>query len=97
MKTIVIISAICVCVSAMTHEELKSGIHTLQSICMPETGATEQIINEIYDGNINVDDENVQSYVECMMKKFNIVDDNGNFNEEVTRDVVSAILDENEN
>lgn len=32
-----------------------------------------EIINEIYDGNINVDDENVQSYVECMMKKFNIV------------------------
>lgn len=32
-----------------------------------------ETINEIYDGNINVDDENVQSYVECMMKKFNIV------------------------
>ncbi|PBC30238.1 Pheromone-binding protein-related protein [Apis cerana cerana] len=96
MKTIVIISAICVCVSAMTHEELKSGIHTLQSICMPETGATEQIANDVDDGKINIDDKNVLLYVECAMKKFNTVDDNGNFNEEVTRDIVRAVLDENE-
>ena len=32
-----------------------------------------EIIDEVYNGNVNVEDENVQSYVECMMKKFNVV------------------------
>ncbi|XP_043790393.1 uncharacterized protein LOC122713733 [Apis laboriosa] len=96
MKTIVIISAICVCVAAMTDEELKNGLRTLQPICMAESGASQQIIDDIYSGNINLDDENVQSYVECMMKKFNIVDENGNFKEKDTRDIVGAVLNEDE-
>ncbi|KAG6795272.1 odorant binding protein 16 precursor [Apis mellifera caucasica] len=96
MKTFVIIFAIFICVGAMTHEELKTGIQTLQPICVGETGTSQKIIDEVYNGNVNVEDENVQSYVECMMKKFNVVDENGNFNEKNTRDIVQAVLDDNE-
>ncbi|XP_006609100.1 uncharacterized protein LOC102673841 [Apis dorsata] len=96
MKTIVIISAICVCVAAMTDEELKTGLRTLQPICMAESGASQQIIDDVNDGKINIDDENVLLFVECTMKKFNIVDENGNFKEKDTRDVVGAVLNEDE-
>ncbi|XP_043790390.1 uncharacterized protein LOC122713731 [Apis laboriosa] len=96
MKIIVIISAICVCVGALTHEELKSEIHILQSICKTEIGIDQQIIDDINDGKINIDDENVLLFVECTMKKFNIVDENGNFKEKDTRDVVGAVLNEDE-
>ncbi|XP_016916885.1 uncharacterized protein LOC108000787 [Apis cerana] len=96
MKTIIIISAICVCVSAMTLEELKSGLRIVRSLCLTQTSVDQQIANDVDDGKINIDDKNVLLYVECAMKKFNTVDDNGNFNEEVTRDIVRAVLDENE-
>ncbi|XP_003695889.1 uncharacterized protein LOC100868810 [Apis florea] len=96
MKIIVVLFALCICVGALTLEELKSELLTAEPICMTETGANQQIIDDINNGIVYVEDENVQLYVECMMKRFNIVDEYGNFMEKYTRDVVGAVLNDDE-
>ncbi|KAG6795273.1 odorant binding protein 15 precursor [Apis mellifera caucasica] len=96
MKTILIISAICICVGALSIKDFQNAIRIGQSICMAKTGINKQIINDVNDGKINIEDENVQLYIECAMKKFNFVDKDGNFNEHVSREIAKIFLNENE-
>ncbi|XP_031773734.1 uncharacterized protein LOC100870833 isoform X2 [Apis florea] len=96
MKIIIIICAICACVGAMTLEELQNALRITQSFCKTESGVDQQIVDDVNSGKINLSDENVLSYVECAMKKFSAVDDNGNFNEKVARNVASAVLNDDE-
>ncbi|XP_043790389.1 uncharacterized protein LOC122713730 [Apis laboriosa] len=96
MRTILVISAICVCVGALTIKEFQVVLRHGQSTCSAETGVNQQIVDDVNDGNINMEDENVQLYIECAMKKFNIVDKDGNFNENGTKEIIKIFLDENE-
>ncbi|XP_006609101.1 uncharacterized protein LOC102674014 [Apis dorsata] len=96
MRTILVISAICVCVGALTIKEFQVVLRHGQSMCSAETGVNQQIVDDVNDGNINMEDENVQLYIECTMKKFNIVDKDGNFNENGTKETIKIFLDENE-
>lgn len=63
---------------------------------MKEIGTAQQIIDDINEGKINMDDENVLLFIECTMKKFNVVDENANFNEKISSDIVRAVLNDNE-
>ncbi|XP_012345075.2 LOW QUALITY PROTEIN: uncharacterized protein LOC100871543 [Apis florea] len=96
MKTIVIIFAICVCVGALTLEELKIGLRATLPICKIETGIDEQKENNIRDGIVDVEDEQVQLYSECLIKKFNAYDDDGKLNEVVVREIARLYFDEDD-
>ncbi|KAG9428692.1 odorant binding protein 18 precursor [Apis mellifera carnica] len=95
MKTFVIISAICVCVGALTLEEFQIGLRAVVPICRIETSIDQQKEDDFRDGNIDVEDEKVQLFSECLIKKFNGYDDGGNFNEVVIREIAEIFLDEN--
>ncbi|XP_043790657.1 uncharacterized protein LOC122713896 [Apis laboriosa] len=96
MKTIVIISAICVCVGALTLEELQIGIRATLPVCKIESNIDQQKENDFRDGIVDVEDDKVQLYSKCLMKKFNAYDDDGNLNEVVVREIAGLYLDENE-
>ncbi|XP_012344854.2 uncharacterized protein LOC100866978 isoform X2 [Apis florea] len=96
MKTIVIIFAICVCVGALTPEELKIALRATLPICRIETGIDEQKENDFRNGIIDVEDEQVQLYSECLIKKFNAYDDDGKLNEVVVREIARLYFDEDD-
>ncbi|XP_061941408.1 uncharacterized protein LOC133667373 [Apis cerana] len=96
MKTIVIISAICVCVSAMTLEELQIGLRAVLPVCRLETGIDQQKEDNFRNGIVDVEDEKVQLFSECLIRKFNGYDDDGNLNEVVVREIATIYLNENE-
>ncbi|XP_006609098.1 uncharacterized protein LOC102673582 [Apis dorsata] len=96
MKTIVVIFAFCICVSAMTLEELKTSLLDVQQTCKAESGIDEQKADEVNGINFDVEDEKSQLYCECIIKKFNAIDEDGNFNENVVREVTTIYLDEND-
>ncbi|XP_006609102.1 uncharacterized protein LOC102674156 [Apis dorsata] len=95
MKTIVLIFAFCVCVGALTIEELKTKLHTEQSACKTETGIDQQKANDVNQGNVDVEDKKVQLYSECILKKFNILDTNGVFKPQGIVTVMEILIDEN--
>ncbi|KAG6795269.1 odorant binding protein 21 precursor [Apis mellifera caucasica] len=96
MKTIVIISAICVCVGALTLEELQIGLRAVIPVCRIDSGIDEKKEDDFRNGIIDVENEKVQLFSECLIKKFNAYDDGGNFNEVVVREIAEIYLDENE-
>nr|NP_001035312.1 odorant binding protein 20 precursor [Apis mellifera]ABD92652.1 OBP20 [Apis mellifera] len=95
MKTIVVIFAFCICVNAMTIEELKIQLHDVQEICKTESGIDQQTVDDINEVNFDVEDEKPQRYNECILKQFNIVDESGNFKENIVQELTSIYLDEN--
>ncbi|XP_031773733.1 uncharacterized protein LOC100862950 [Apis florea] len=95
MKTIVIIFAFCICVGAMTIEELKAQLRDVQQTCKAESGIDEQKANDVHEGSFDVEDEIAQLYSQCIINKFNTVDESGNFNENVVREIMKVYLDEN--
>ncbi|XP_006609097.1 uncharacterized protein LOC102673442 [Apis dorsata] len=96
MKTIVIISAICVCVGALTLKQLQIGLRAALSVCRVDSGIDEQKENDFRDGIVDVEDEKVQLYSKCLLKKFNANDDDENLNDVVVRELAGLYLDENE-
>uniref|UniRef100_V9IM79 Odorant binding protein 21 n=2 Tax=Apis cerana TaxID=7461 RepID=V9IM79_APICE len=96
MKTIVIISAICVCVGALTLEELQIGLRAAVPVCRLETSIDQSQEDNFRDGNIDVENEKVQLFSECLIKKFSAYDDDGNLNEVVVREIARLYIDENE-
>ncbi|XP_006609099.2 uncharacterized protein LOC102673708 [Apis dorsata] len=96
MKTIVIISAICVCVGALTLEELQIGIRATLPVCRIDSGIDEQKENDFRAGIIDLENEKVQLFSKCLLNKFNAYDDDGNLNEVVVRELAGLYLDENE-
>nr|ALR87121.1 odorant binding protein 15 [Apis cerana cerana] len=96
MKTILIISAIWICVGALTIKDFQTALRLGQSMCSAQTGVNQQIVDDVNDANVNMEDENVLLYIECAMKKFNIVDEDGNLNESVNREISKMFSDENE-
>ncbi|XP_043801671.1 uncharacterized protein LOC122719694, partial [Apis laboriosa] len=52
--------------------------------------------DEVNGINFDIEDEKSQLYCECIIKKFNAVDEDGNFNENVVREVTTIYLDEND-
>ncbi|NP_001035299.1 odorant binding protein 19 isoform X1 [Apis mellifera] len=95
MKTIVVIFAFCICVNAMTIEELKIQLRDVQEICKAESGIDQQTVDDINEVNFDVEDEKPQRYNECILKQFNIVDESGNFKENIVQELTSIYLDEN--
>uniref|UniRef100_UPI00376FB45C odorant binding protein 19 precursor n=1 Tax=Apis mellifera TaxID=7460 RepID=UPI00376FB45C len=96
MKTIVVIFAFCICVNAMTIEELKIQLRDVQEICKTESGIDQQTVDDISEVKFDIEDEKPQRYNECILKKFNIVDESGNFKENIVQELTSIYLDENE-
>ncbi|PBC30239.1 General odorant-binding6d [Apis cerana cerana] len=95
MKTIVLIFGFCICVGALTIEELKTKLHTEQSVCATETGIDQQKANDVIQGNVDVEDKKVQLYSECILKKFNVLDKNGVFKPQGIALVMELLIDEN--
>lgn len=90
-----LIFGFCVCVGALTIEELKTRLHTEQSVCKTETGIDQQKANDVIEGNIDVEDKKVQLYCECILKNFNILDKNNVFKPQGIKAVMELLIDEN--
>ncbi|PBC30236.1 hypothetical protein APICC_09870 [Apis cerana cerana] len=74
MKTIVVIFAFCICVNAMTIEELKTKLYDEQEACKAESGIDEQKADNVNsEVDFDVEDEKVQLYSKCLIRKFNSV------------------------
>ncbi|XP_031773740.1 uncharacterized protein LOC100867975 [Apis florea] len=96
MKIILFIFGFCVCVGALTIEELKTRLHAEQSACSTETGIDQQKANDIVQGNVDVEDKKVQLYSECILKSLTLLlDKNGVFKPQGIVQVMELLIDEN--
>ncbi|PBC30237.1 odorant binding protein [Apis cerana cerana] len=87
---------ICIKTNIFTLEELQIGLRAAVPVCRLETSIDQSQEDNFRDGNIDVENEKVQLFSECLIKKFSAYDDDGNLNEVVVREIARLYIDENE-
>ncbi|PBC30235.1 odorant binding protein [Apis cerana cerana] len=87
---------ICIKTNIFTLEELQIGLRAVLPVCRLETGIDQQKEDNFRNGIVDVEDEKVQLFSECLIRKFNGYDDDGNLNEVVVREIATIYLNENE-
>lgn len=51
--------------------------------CLSDTGADEALVKKSRQGDFSIEDELLQRYVFCILRKINFITEDGHFNKEV--------------
>ncbi|XP_076240646.1 general odorant-binding protein 56d-like [Calliopsis andreniformis] len=85
MKTIFVVFALCFVGALALTDEQKTKLAEFKNACITETGVEPQAIENAKSGNADENDQKLKCFASCMLKKVGVMNEDGSFNEEVTR------------
>ncbi|KAK0088542.1 hypothetical protein PV325_011603 [Microctonus aethiopoides] len=85
MKSIAVIFTLCI-VGALSalNEEQRNKIKEHRDKCIEETKVDIELVNKAHRGEWMVDDEKLRCFASCLLKKLDMISDDGSLKEDVT-------------